>query len=191
MVMMMMMLMMMMVMLMMMMVVVVVVVVVEIMMIMTMILIMIIMMMIIIVIFIEEGRYTWRHNSVLLYLANTFSSLPTCSLYADLPSFLSPSIITGDSLRPDLVLVNGTSLYILELTVGFESNMQINSDRKKAKYHSLISDLNPNYSTIEFINLSMSTLGLLGKSSDSLLSLLEDLKFDRPSSFSSSSSSYS
>ena len=130
----------------------------------------------------EEGRYTWRHNSVLLYLANTFSSLPTCSLYADLPSFLSPSIITGDSLRPDLVLVNGTSLYILELTVGFESNMQINSDRKKAKYHSLISDLIPNYSTIKFINLSMSTLGLMGKSSDSLLSLLEDLQFERPSS---------
>ena len=46
----------------------------------------------------------------------------------------------------------------------------------------MISDLNPNYSTIEFINLSMSTQGLLGKSSDSLLSLLEDLKFDKPSS---------
>ena len=132
--------------------------------------------------YLEEGRYTWRHNSVLLHLANTFSSLTTCSLYADLPSFLSPSIITGDSLRPDLILVNGTSLYILELTVGFESNMQINSDRKKAKCRSLLTDLSPNYSTIKFINLSMSTLGLLGKSSDSLLSLLEDLKFDRPSS---------
>ena len=27
------------------------------------------------------------------------------SLYADLPSFPSPSLITGDSFRPDLVLV--------------------------------------------------------------------------------------
>ena len=119
-------------------------------------------------------------QSLILFL--NCSSLTTCSLYADLPSFLSPSIITGDSLRPDLILVNGTSLYILELTVGFESNMQINSDRKKAKYRSLLTDLSPNYSTIKFINLSMSTLGLLGKSSDSLLSLLEDLKFDMPSS---------
>ena len=92
-----------------------------------------------------------------------------CSLYADLPSFLSPSIITGDSLRPDLVLVTDTSLYILELTVGFESSLQINSDRKKAKHHSLISDLTPTFSNIKFINLSMSTLGLLSKSSDSLL----------------------
>ena len=119
--------------------------------------------------YLEEGRYTWRHNSVLLYLAKTLKLLSKCSLYADLPSFLSPSIITGDFLRPDLVLVTDTSLYILELTVGFESNLQINSDRKKAKYHSLISDLTP-------------TLGLLGKSSDSLLLFLEDLKFDKPSS---------
>ena len=96
--------------------------------------------------------------------------------------FYHQASLPGESLRRDLVLVNGTSLYILELTVGFESNMQINSDRKKAKYHFLISDLIPNFSTIKFINLSTSTLGLLGKSSDSLLSLLEDLTFDRPSS---------
>ena len=132
--------------------------------------------------YLEEGRYTWRHDSVLLYLAKTLTSLSKCSLYADLSSFLSPSIITGDSLRLDLVLLTDTSLYILELTVGFESHLQINSDRKKAKYHSLISDLIPTFSDIKFINLSMSTLGLLGKSSDSLLLFLEDLKFDKPSS---------
>ena len=59
-------------------------------------------------------------------------------------------------------LIDNFTLYILELTVGFESNMQINSDQKKAKHHSLISDLIPNYSTIKFINLSMSTLGAYG-----------------------------
>jgi len=132
--------------------------------------------------YLEEGRCTWRHNSVLLYLAKTLTSLSKCSLYADLPSFLSPRIITGDSLRPDLVLVTDTSLYILELTVGFESNLQIKSDRKKAKYHSLISDLTRTFSNINFINLSMSTLGLLGMSSESLLLFSEDLKFDKPSS---------
>ena len=131
--------------------------------------------------YLEESRYTWRHDSVLLYLAKALTSLSKCSLYADLPSCLSPSIITRDSLRPDLVLVTDTSLYILELTVGFESNLQINSDRKKAKYHSLISDLTPKLSNIKLIHLSMSTRGLLGKSSDSLLLFLEDLKFDKPS----------
>jgi len=87
-----------------------------------------------------------------------------------------------DSLRPDLVVATDTSLCILQLTVGLESNLQIKSDLKKTKYHSFISDLTPTFSNIKFINLSMSTLGLLGKSSDSLLLLLEDLKFDKPSS---------
>ena len=71
---------------------------------------------------------------------------------------------------------------VITTTLGFESNIQLSSDRKKAKYHSLIYDLNPTFSNIKFINLSMSTLGILGKSSDSLLAFLEDLKFDKPTS---------
>ena len=91
-------------------------------------------------------------------------------------------IITRDCLRPDLVQVTASYLYILALMVWFEFNMQFNSNRKKAKCHSLISDLNPTSSNIKFINLSMRTLGILGKSSDSLLTFLEDLKFGKPTS---------
>ena len=40
--------------------------------------------------YLDEGIFVWRHNSVLLFLANTFSSLIQCTVYADLPSFLSP-----------------------------------------------------------------------------------------------------
>ena len=78
--------------------------------------------------YLENGRYTWRHNSVLLFLANTFSFLNQISVYADLPSFMSPSLITGDSIRPDLLLLTGNKvLYILEVTLGFETNIQANS----------------------------------------------------------------
>ena len=55
--------------------------------------------------YLDEGRYTWRHNSVLLFLANAFSSLKQCTAYADLPSFLSPCFITGELNRPDLLLL--------------------------------------------------------------------------------------
>ena len=48
--------------------------------------------------YLEEGRYIWRYYSVLPYLAKTLSSLSMCSLYADLPSLLSPSIITCNFL---------------------------------------------------------------------------------------------
>ena len=130
--------------------------------------------------YLENGRYTWRHNSVLLFLANTFSSLNQISVYADLPSFMSPSLITGDSLRPDLLLLTGKKvLYILELTLGFETNIQANSVRKANKYTPLLQDLSSSYNKVIFINVSMGALGVMGASCDSFLSLLQDLSFDK------------
>jgi len=39
--------------------------------------------------------------------------------------FSSPSLITGDSLRPDLAFISpDNTLYLLELTVGFETNIE-------------------------------------------------------------------
>ena len=106
--------------------------------------------------YLDDGMYTWRHNLVLSYLAKSMSSIKNASLYADLPSFPSPSLITGDSLRPDLVLVlNNTNVYLLELTVGFESNIKVNSDRKAAKYHPPLTSLRTEYTNINFVNFSM------------------------------------
>ena len=82
--------------------------------------------------YLDHGRYNWRHDSVLLCLSKSLSSLAEWSMYADLPSFPSPSLIRGDTSRPDLILHNKRSkfLYIVELTVGFESNLKANSERK-------------------------------------------------------------
>ena len=126
--------------------------------------------------YLEDGRYTWRHNSVLLHIANSFSSLQRCRLFVDLPSFPSPSLITGDSLRPDLALISpDNTLYILELTVGFETNIEVNNKRKAIKYGPLIQDLRSQYRTITFINLSMSALGIYEASSDTILKMMNDL----------------
>ena len=54
-----------------------------------------------------------HYYSVLSYLAKSMSSIKNASLYADLPSFPSLSLITGDPLRPDLVLVLNINWYIL------------------------------------------------------------------------------
>ena len=116
--------------------------------------------------YLDNGRYTWRHNSVLLAIAKSLSSLQHCTLFTDLPSFASPSLITGESLRPDLVLISqDKTLYLLELTVGFETNILINSKRKSTKYNALIKDLNSQFSTVHFVNLSIGALGILGTSS--------------------------
>ena len=67
--------------------------------------------------YLGEGRYTCRLDSVLLYLANTFSSLSQWKIYADLLSFTSPCLFTSDSLCPELLLFTGNNtLYIIELS---------------------------------------------------------------------------
>ena len=51
----------------------------------------------------EQGRYTWRHNSILNSLATSLKVVEGSSLYANISGFPSPSIITGDDLRSDLL----------------------------------------------------------------------------------------
>ena len=128
--------------------------------------------------YLDQGRYTWRHDSVLNFIANSLSALPSCSIYADLPAFLSPSLVTGDSLRPDLLLITkNKTLYILELTIGFETNIQVNSDRKGLKYNPLHHSLRSTYRQINFINLSLGALDTVGSSSDSFSELLKAVDF--------------
>ena len=129
--------------------------------------------------YLDQGRYTWRHDSVLNFIASTLSALPSCSIYADLPAFLSPSLVTGDSLRPDLLLITkNKTLHIFELTIGFETNIKVNSDRKALKYNPLRQDLCSKYSQIKFTNLSLGALGTVGSSSDSFIELLKAVDFD-------------
>ena len=131
--------------------------------------------------YLEQGRYTWRHDSVLNFIANTLSGLQFCSVYASLPAFLSPSLITGDSHRPDLILVtNDNNSYILELTIRFESNIKFNSDRKAIKYNPLQKELRSKYQQIKFINLSLGALGTVGSSSESFIDPLNCLEFNKP-----------
>ena len=50
---------------------------------------------------------------------------------------------------------------------------------KFKKISPLILDLKKSYSDVKFVNLSMSTLGIMGRSSESLFLMLDDLKFDK------------
>ena len=104
---------------------------------------------------------------------------------------MSPSLITGDSFCPDLLLLTGNNvlyileltgnnvLYILELTLGFETNIRANSVRRATKYTPLLLDLSSSYNKVIFINVPMGALGVTGSSCDSFLTLLQDLNFDK------------
>ena len=75
--------------------------------------------------YLVQCRYTWRHDSVLNFLVLSFQSVGDYVIYADLPGFINPSAIAGDNLCPDLLLVlPNKGLYILEISMGFESNIR-------------------------------------------------------------------
>ena len=102
-----------------------------------------------------------------------------CKLFVDLPGFQSPSIITGDEYRPDLLLSTPNNiLYMVELTVGYESNLANNAKREKEKYKDLLIKLDENFVSVKCVNLSISSLGVFGKECDSFIEMMNDLGLD-------------
>ena len=113
----------------------------------------------------EQGRYTWRHNSVLKHLAEYLSSVKKdLSIYADVDGFENPSIIAGVEVRPDMIIVNTTirAIYVIELPIGFETNITKNCIRKTAHYRELCHVLKQQYNVVEYFNLSMGAIGVFG-----------------------------
>ena len=121
-------------------------------------------------------RYTWRHNSVLNYIATFFKRFAR-ELYADVSNFSSPSIITGEEMRPDLLIIlDRSKMFVVELTIGFESNIAKKEVRKRNKYKNLTQSLKSSYDQVKYINLSLGACGIIGKGSKSFFDLLEELK---------------
>ena len=81
------------------------------------------------------------HKGIIQYqvfVPSTLKCVRNSSLYVDFPGFCSPCIITGDQLCPDkLLYVGKTILYIIELTVGFETNINSSAERKQKQQHQL------------------------------------------------------
>ena len=71
----------------------------------------------------REGRYTWRHNSILLNLYLIIKS-KVKHLYVDLQDYISPMMITGEDLPLDMIICdNSGKWYVLELTCCYETNI--------------------------------------------------------------------
>ena len=127
-------------------------------------------------------RFTWRHDSILNFIAKSLQPVINVhsSLYADVNGFLNPSIITGENYCPDLLFqIQSKCLYVLELTVGFESNLNNNAARKKEKYVNLINEVSRNYRCVRFVNLSMSSLGVFSNECSTFLDMMNDIGIDK------------
>ena len=68
---------------------------------------------------------------------------------------------------------------MIELTVGFETNLNSNAGRKHEKYHQLTRDLSSDFHNVKLINLSLSALGNFGKSCEPCIDMCKELEFDK------------
>ena len=114
------------------------------------------------------------------FIASSLQCIKHFTLYADLPGFASPCILTGDNLRPEILLSIGTdTLYVIELTVGFETNIDRNAERKHDRFLQLTHDLSSMYHCVRLINLSISSLGIFGNSCKSFTEMCNDLDVEK------------
>ena len=122
----------------------------------------------------EDGRYIWCHNSVLIFIAKSLSSILHCLVYAELPFSISFAYIyvLGS-------MVSFAYIYALGSMVGFQTNIEINSHRKATQYKPILLDLKPQYHKISFRNMYMDALGSLESSSDSMLRVMKELGIDK------------
>ena len=76
-----------------------------------------------------------------------------------------------------LLSIGKTTLYVIELSVGFETNLNVNVERKRDKYRQLTRDLSSEYHDVRFINRSLSVLGIFGNSCDPFIDMLKEQDF--------------
>jgi len=119
----------------------------------------------------EQGRYTWRHDSVLkVFVHGLQKHLPDCfKLYADLPGYLAsisppstiPTMLSTTLSRPDLVLVSSNSIIMFELTIPTNTQQHLLAARarKEDRYGCLLYDLQQTGLTVDLISIEVGCLG--------------------------------
>ena len=98
----------------------------------------------------NQGRFTWRHNSVLNHITKTMidNKPENLEIFADICGLsfnggTIPPDVVSTQLKPDLVLLNRQEkkIFVMELTCSFERNITAANLRKTTKYTNLKSDL--------------------------------------------------
>ena len=120
-----------------------------------------------------QGRYTWRHDSILNCLVNSVKTdlTPSSKLYADIPSWRAsdhppttlPPNISASTARPDVVLIEDSTISILELTVPSNTCEALLAAKQrktnKPAYIQLISDLEDRSFSVSYATLEIASLG--------------------------------
>ena len=107
-------------------------------------------------------------------MAHAIAALPDTVVYCDIEGFRNPSIITGEDTRPDLVVESKGNIFIMELTSGYETNINKNAVRKSDRYKYVIEKLRET-KPVKYLNLSMGAIGIIGKVASNISKWLEEI----------------
>ena len=135
--------------------------------------------------FLQQGRYTWRHNNILQFISKTLKANTSddVQIFCDLEGQKSTNTTVPTSCLvtnqiPDLCVYSKNedqqSLTVIELTVPFELNAENAHKMKTEKYASLIADLEANNVFTNFITIEVGSRGYLNpKNMNSLKDILK------------------
>lgn len=82
-----------------------------------------------------------------------------------------------------MIVLNNTKdkICVVELTVGFETNITKNCKRKAIRYKDLCSSLKQSFRKVKYLNLSMGAIGMIGKECRDFYEFLdEDMELELP-----------
>ena len=128
-------------------------------------------------VFLNQGRYTWRHNNVLGYIYNYLKTslkddvVINCDMGNMNGASTVPVSCTVTDLIPDICLFSNVDnkLTVIELTIPFELNIESAHERKCNKYSSLLSDIEANGISTEFIGLEIGARGFINSDNEKRL----------------------
>ena len=108
-----------------------------------------------------------------------FIKINKIKIHCDIEGYINPLVIIGDENRPDMIVTqNKSTIFVLELTVGFETNLDYNTKLKASKYREMLKSPENKFEKVNFVNLSMGALGIVGAHS-SVTNILKALGFQQ------------
>ena len=60
----------------------------------------------------REKSYNYRYNSIILNLGRILESIKSIDIYIDIPRYRCPTMITGESQSPELIVISNNKLYL-------------------------------------------------------------------------------
>ena len=111
---------------------------------------------------ISDGRYKWRHDSILKTMCHYLSQLIGFDLFVDINGFANPTELFYN-LRPDIVLLSPNEAITIELTCCFETNFAKSRAYKENRYSNLENDFKLEKRKFKKIFVEVSSLGFQPK----------------------------